>query len=370
MHNQNKMKICLVAPKAYPLFNPDAKNVKNPFGGSEVDLYLLALELAKDTNFKVSFITADYGQKDGEIIQNVKIIKSLDFNENLLKGAARIWRAMRKADAKIYMLKTASPGVPLAAFFCLLHHRVFAYRTASEQECNGRYIRAHPLLGSAFRFSLRMAKFVFTQNITDRENLQRTTGVSSIFIRNGHYINKLDKKNHDIILWVARSSPEKKPELFINLAERMPHEKFVMICPRALGDEKYEQLISRAQTIQNLDFIPQVPFHQINEFFQRAKVFVCTSEREGFPNTYIQACKAATPILSFNVNPDNFLTEYDCGLCCNGDETRLAEALKVMLAENRYVELGRNGRKYAEENHDITKIIEQYKTIFTQSVAG
>jgi hypothetical protein len=33
-----KIKVCFVAPKAYLLFNPDAKNVKNPFGGSEVDL--------------------------------------------------------------------------------------------------------------------------------------------------------------------------------------------------------------------------------------------------------------------------------------------------------------------------------------------
>ncbi len=65
---------CFIAPKAYPLFNPDAKGV---FGGSEVDLYFLATELAKDENFAVSFVTADYGQKKTEVIQNVKIIKKV-----------------------------------------------------------------------------------------------------------------------------------------------------------------------------------------------------------------------------------------------------------------------------------------------------
>ena len=58
-------------PKAYPLFNPQIKTV---FGGAEVDLYLLATELAKDNDFAVSFITADYGQPPIETIAGVKII--------------------------------------------------------------------------------------------------------------------------------------------------------------------------------------------------------------------------------------------------------------------------------------------------------
>ena len=30
------------------------------------------------------------------------------------------------------------------------------------------------------------------------------------------------------------------------------------------------------------------------------------------------------------------------------------------------VQLGQNARKYAEENHDITKIVEQYKKLFME----
>lgn len=364
MHSWDKIKICFIAPKAYPLFNPDAKNVKDPFGGAEVDLYLLALELAKDKNFEVSFITADYGQKQVETIQNVKVIKSLDFDENPVKGVIRIWQAMKRANADIYVLKTASPGVPLVAFFCWLHHRAFVYRTAHERECNGTYIKEHTVLGPAFKLSLRTAKLVFTQNATDKEDLKRTTGVSSIFIRNAHYISDLSKKNRDIILWVGRSTPVKRPELFIDLAEQINNEKFVMVCPRALGDEKYERLTSRAGTVGNLEFVEQLPFHRINEFFQRAKIFVCTSTAEGFPNTYIQACANTVPILSLNVNPDGFLDEYNCGICCNNDTELLCNSLKFLLEQERYLQLGRNARKYAEEHHDITKIVERYKKTF------
>jgi glycosyltransferase involved in cell wall biosynthesis len=363
-HSIDKTKICFIAPKAYQLFNPDAKNVKYIFGGSEIDLYLLALELAKDKNFEVSFIAADYGQPEIEIIRNIKIIKSLDFNECSLKGSIKIWRAMKKADAQIYMLKTVSSGVPLVALFCLFHHRAFAYRTASQHECDGKYVKEHPMLGPAFKFSLRKAKFVFTQNATDKENLQRTLGVSSVFIRNGHYIEPLTEENRNTILWVGRSSPEKNPQLFVDLAKQLPNENFVMICPQAMDDNNYEQLTRNAAAVANLRFIQKVPYHQIGEYFRKAKVFVCTSRREGFPNTYIQACMNATPVLSLSINPDGFLDEYNCGICCNGNFDQMTDALRRLVTDNKYIELGKNARKYVEQNHDITKIVPQYKKAF------
>ncbi len=358
------IKICFVAPKAYLLFNPNAKNVKYPFGGSEIDLYLLAIELAKDDGFNVSFIVADHGQKDIEITNGVEVIKSLDFDQNFLTGSLKIWRAMKKTDARIYMLKTASPGVPLVTLFCMLHHRCFAYRTASRHECDGKYVKDHPLLGPAFKFSLRKAKFVFTQNAADKENIDRTLGISSVFIRNGHCIEPLKNGTRDIILWVGRSSPEKNPQLFIDLAEQLPNENFVMICPQAMDDDSYEQLTRNAFAAANLKFIRQVPYHKIGEYFRRAKVLVCTSQREGFPNTYIQACLNAAPILSLNINPDGFLDKYNCGVCCDGNFEQMADVLRRLVTDNEYIELGQNARSYVEQNHDITTIIEEYKKLF------
>jgi len=139
-----------------------------------------------------------------------------------------------------------------------------------------------------------------------------------------------------------------------------------MICQRSGGDERYDDLIEQAKQLDNLQFIPRVPFHDIDSYFQRAKVFVNTSDSEGFPNTFIQACSAATPILSLNVNPDTFLDKYNCGISCDGDWQKLLDGLDFMLAVDRYVQLGQNARKYAEQNHDIAKIIKQYKKLFIE----
>jgi glycosyltransferase involved in cell wall biosynthesis len=363
MADNPRVRVCFISLKAYQLFNPQVKEV---FGGAEVDLYLLAMELAKDKDFVVTFLTADYGQKQTETIDGVRIIKSLDFKKNALCGAVRVWRAMRQADADIYALKTVSPGVPLAALFCRLHRKIFAYRTASTQECDGTYAGRHFFLGRAFNWSLRQAGIIFAQNTADKESLQRTAGVSAVVIPNGHILPTLQQCEREMILWVGRSDKIKRPELFIDLAGKMPNGKFVMICQRATGDEKYEELLTHAGCVRNLQFIKYVPFCEIDSYFQRAKVFVNTSESEGFPNTFIQACNHAVPILSLNVNPDGFLDKYNCGQSCDGQFQKLIDSLKFMLAENRFAELGENARRYAEQNHDIKRIVEQYKKLFLQ----
>jgi len=362
-----RVKVCFVAPKAYPLFEPAVKEV---FGGAEVDLYYLATELAKDDNFEVSFITADYDQGASETRRGIKIIKSLKFCENSVKGAVKIWRAMKGAGADIYMLKTASAGVPLAAVFCKINQKTFVYRTAHEQECNGNYINDHPLMGLVFKLSLKTAKYVFSQNKMDQQNLKQTTGVSSIFIRNGHQLCNLTDSKKDTILWVARSSSFKNPYLFIKLAEQLPQENFTMICQRAIEDKNYNALVSEAKKLSNLEFVQQVAFSDIGKFFQRAKVLVNTSDGEGFPNTFIQAGKYGAAVLSLNVNPDAILDKYKCGICAGGDWERFVDSLRSMLENDKYIEMGKMGRKYVEENHDISKIINQYKGMFAKASAA
>jgi glycosyltransferase involved in cell wall biosynthesis len=354
-------RICFIAPKAYPFFNPDVRGV---FGGAEVDLYFLATELAKDKDFEVSFITADYGQERCQMIQGVRIIKSLDFRQNRLIGAIKVWRALRRADAQMYMVKTISPGMFLLALYCRLKKTPFLYRTSNTNSCDGTYLKQHPVQGRIYKWALRTATYVFVQNRMDKGNLEDTTGVCATVIRNAQPLPKLFEQERDTTLWVGRSAPIKRPKLFIDLAEKIPDEKFVMICQRATGDKNYEHLLARAKEVCNLEFIERVGFDEIHGYFQRAKVLVNTSEAEGFPNTFIHACQHATPILSLNVNPDGFLEQYNCGICCDDRFECLVDSLNSILAENRYVELGKNARRYVEQNHDIKRTVEVYKQMF------
>lgn len=357
------IRICFVILNAYPLFNPDAKGV---IGGAEVDSYLISSELAKDPNYQVSCIVADYGQEPIEVRQGVTLIRALDFSTRRISATLHLWQALRKADAQIYVRKLSSAVTTEVALFCKRYGRRFIYRTASAVECDGTYLREHFFRGKGFLWSLRHADTVIAQNQADADNLSATAGVSAKVIRNPNRMPPLDQQERRTILWVGRSADVKRPELFLELAKQIPGQPFTMICQKATEDKQYDHFVAKAKQIGNLEFIQRVPFHQIHEYFLRAKVFVNTSDYEGFPNTFIQACKCATPVLSLNVNPDGFLDEYKCGMCANGNWERFVDSLKSILEEERYIELGKNARKYADDNHDITKIIEQYKSCFIQ----
>ena len=112
----------------------------------------------------------------------------------------------------------------------------------------------------------------------------------------------------------------------------------------------------KQKKIENLEFIEYVPFDEIDEYFQKAKIFVNTSIKEGFPNTFIQAAKNKTPIISLNVNPDNFLNEYNCGFCSNDDFGEMNKILnKVLNDDDLYKQISENVCNYAKGNHDIEK---------------
>jgi len=363
-YSGNPVKVCFVMLKAYPVFNREVKEI---FGGAEVDFYYLATELAKDKDYDVSCIVADYGQPRVEVRQGVALISSVkNLQKYRLRDAWHLWRALRKADAQIYVRELASLVTVECAAFTRLYRRKLVYRTAHTRECDGTYLREHWLRGRAFAWALRHADKVITQNTDDVRQLHETIGVRANVIRGAHVLKPLDENPRETILWAARSASFKRPELFLKLARQMPDKHFTMICPKATDDDRYDELVEKAKQIQNLEFIPGVPFDELDDYFARARVFVSTSSSEGFPNTYIHACKCATPILTLKVNPDNFISKYECGMCADDDWGRFVDMLNKLLEPDTAGFYGQNGRKYVDENHSISKIIEDYKKIFQQ----
>ncbi len=362
------VKVCFIMLQSYPLFNPEIKKI---FGGAEVDFYYLATDLAKDNNYNVSCIVADYGQPPVEVRHGVTLIKTVNFDENLFLWGLRLWRGLRLADAQIYVRELSSLVTVECALFARLCRRKFVYRTAHSRECDGTYLKRHWFRGRAFVWALRCADTVITQNTEDVEKMLTTTGVSSIVIRGAHFLPPMRSGDErDMILWMARSDSFKRPELFLKLARQMPDKQFTMVCSKATYDDRYDELVEKAKQVQNLEFIPGVPFNELEDYFDRAKVFVSTSASEGFPNTYVHACKCATPILSLKVNPDNFITKYECGMCADDDWDRFVDMLNKLLEPDTAGFYGQNGRKYVDENHSIGKIIEDYKKIFRQLMQG
>lgn len=361
------IKVCFISPKAYPLFD---ERIESVFGGAEVDVVNLSEELAKDSNYKVSVVVADYGQKEAIIKNGLEIIKSLKFKQPQIVSAYKIWKTLKKTDSDIYIIKTASPGVFLTYLFCKCYDRKFIYRTAHKRETDGTYFKYHPILGRLFEYSLKRSDVIFCQNKEDSKRLKQRLNLDSIVVPNAHLLPNTNTAKRDFILWVGRSTEIKRPELFLKLSKQNLQEKFVMICQRATGDLNYPSLVEKAKQIPNLQFIERVPYHKIGDYFLKAKLFVNTSIAEGFPNTFIEAGKYSVPLLSLNVDPDNYIDKFSVGKCAQDNWTKFQENFQELIKPQTSLELGKNNRCYVENKHNITKTIEIYKNTFMEITHG
>ncbi len=359
----NKIKICLISRSAYPLFN---SNCKQTFGGAEVDLYYISKILARDSLYDVNFIVGNFKQKKIELFDNVRVFRSYRFNDNKIIQILKLIITFLKVNADIYMQEGASGGTGIISFLCKIMNKKFVYRTASDIDCDGTFVEKHFIEGSLYKWGIKHANVLITQNISNKNQLKKIFNLFSIVIPNGIEIYQKGTNIKNTILWVGRSEKLKQPLIFLDIAKQFPKEKFVMVCSKAnFNSIDISDLNKKASEIPNLELIAYVPFIEINKYYANAKIFINTSIYEGFPNTFIQSVINSVPIITLNVNPDNFLTEYSCGYCANGNFFTMVSKIRQII-ENRdeWKKLSDNSYNYGLKNSNINVIIDVYKKIF------
>lgn len=365
-----KIKVCFVQAFTYAVFNPSSTA---KIGGAEVDLYNIANELIKDTRFEIYFLVADFGQKSLEKYNNIKVIKGHSQKKNLknyILSFFKFYKKLAQINADIYITANLSKYVGFTNFYCRLHNKIHIHRTEHQHQVDKTYLLKKIIKGSGryifFYLGFKNVDYVVVQNEEDRETLKRTFDFPSTVIRNSYPIEKLgSQKKRNFILWIARGKRWKQPEVFIDLAKEFPNEKFIMIMPVADDKKYFENVNKMANSVNSVDFIPGVPFSEVDDYYKNAKIFVNTSLAEGFPNSFNQAMNVSTPILSLNINPDDFIGKNQVGLFCNNNFNTLKENLNRVLTDQvLWKKLSENAYNYAYNEMNIEKSIVVWKKIF------
>jgi glycosyltransferase involved in cell wall biosynthesis len=130
-----------------------------------------------------------------------------------------------------------------------------------------------------------------------------------------------------------------------------------------IGDGSDKEMILKTIKNKNLsNFVHLLPFQKnIVPFIQNARCTVLTSYFEGFPMSLIESLSAGTPIISVDceTGPREIIQNNINGLLVENHKPKtLAEAMKIMFAnENLYQTCKNNAKKTVE--HLSLVIIEQ-----------
>ena len=312
------------------------KNQTRTSGGAELQVALLARELA-ERGHNVTIAGGDVGQPDRVVLEGVSTRNAGKFHTGrlfeMLSAIPRVFKVIReeRPDWVVVMGWTAWLFL-LWAFRPFLGYKL-NFICSLDSEINGEYRRENLLFGSLFEFAVRRCDALHSIT-SDQEKVFRGRGMSATFYR---YLliprttPVISDKQIDL-LWVSRCQQLKRPHLFLDLVEALPDARCTMICP-CEDKELWDSVASRAENLPNLKFIEKVPYHEIQEYYDRAKVFVNTSTFEGFPNSFIQSGMGKTALLSLCIDPDGMIQVFGSGIQANGSMEEMIRGAKRMISD-------------------------------------
>ena len=362
--------ICFVGADNYPVLNPEYGS--HYIGGESVQQTLLAKAFV-DLGYDVSMVVTDLGQPDGEVIDGIRVCKTFKPDAGIPvfrfihPRFTSLWQALKKADADIYYQSCASVATGFVAGFCRKYGRKFVFRVAHDTDLMpGQQLIPYWRDKKIYEFGLRRADLIINQSRQQQELLRENYHLEGPELNMVVQLpESVDAYARDFdVLWVNNLRPFKRPDLVLDLAEMMPDLRFVMIGGSCHGDEKlYEGIQQRAESISNLEFKGYVSYQEVNAYYARSRVFVNTSDSEGFPNSFLQAWVRGTPVISF-FDPDGIIEREKLGVSPDG-LAQMAAAVRELIDDDSQLKMfSAHVSQFARDHYSPGAVALRYHELF------
>jgi glycosyltransferase involved in cell wall biosynthesis len=305
-------------------------------GGAELQVALLAKELAS-SGHSVVIAGGNTGQVDGRMLSGVMTRNAGKFHTGGLADTLASIPEVAALMAEYQPDSVCVLGWTAWLYILCLLRPLFGYKLVFicglDTEIDGSFGKTHGWKGRLFERGVELSDIRFAMSEYQR-GLFRKAGLSCGMYRNlilPRAKPRTAPKDIDL-LWVGRCQHIKRPHLFLDLVQRLPEVHCEMICPRE-DEELWQSVVARAAGMPNLTFHERVPYHEIQETYDRARFLVSTSETEGFPNVMIQAAQGGAGILSLELDPDGLIETFGAGFCALGDFGLFVTKVRELLAE-------------------------------------
>lgn len=173
------------------------------------------------------------------------------------------------------------------------------------------------------------------------------------------------------VVWVNNIKRVKRPEWFVELARRLPEYDFVMI--GALYPGRYgramQQVLDEAPA--NLHYLGRQPVEAANRIIAQSDLLVYTTRPgyEGFGNSFLQAWMRGVPTIS-TYTLDGIPEREAIGRCVTNVDSMSAAVEQLMRDPVGRMAMGARARRYAEDHHCVSHMVNAYIDLFAQVARG
>jgi glycosyltransferase involved in cell wall biosynthesis len=163
-------------------------------------------------------------------------------------------------------------------------------------------------------------------------------------------------------LFAGRLAPQKRPELFIKLAEQlyenMPERdlRFLILGEGALRRELEAKAAATRLPAMRFSFLGER--QNVDEVFSAADALVLTSKFEGTPNVVLEAMSHGMPVIATRVGGIRDVVTETRGILVDPyDFDGLTRAAEKLVVDREYTRtLGKAGRRYVETSHSVNTL--------------
>jgi glycosyltransferase involved in cell wall biosynthesis len=338
---------------------------------------LLSQELVDE--FDVHIVVGDCGQEDGLVVDDVTLHKaySPDVESGVLAelmSLSKLFLAMKRADADVYVYRGHPRKAGIVYGVSTLLQSEYVYHVASDENV-GQHREG---LSTSFRWlfdrSVRRASALITQTQKQAEQIGTLYGRTPTVVPNGYPRAETSEAVEAVqpdgyVLWVGRlDSGQKRPHLFLELAEAFPDTEFRLVGPHGQDESYHREIEAVVSKRGNVIYEGVVDPDQIHEYYRNAVAVVNTSSFEGFPNTFIEAWRVETPVLSLDVDPNRFVADAELPFA-NGDMDALEKQLEQLHSttelQSEYVG---SASEYVATELDIQRIAARFGDILRGTI--
>jgi hypothetical protein len=351
------------------------------YGGSELRAWRFARGLA-DIGFEVSIVGFDDEAVPADVLGPVSIVSPATPSR-----FASLWRILvrddkaqsapwRAADADAYIAFGVAEYNAALAEWCRKAGRPLILFAGSDADFSSDYRAgnvARNIWGSRCDRcydSVMTATTLIVQTETQRRIASERFGREAEVISNPVLMPAAPLPEGVIgaqFLWIGKAVDNKRPELALAVAKACPDQSFIMIL-NDVGNGMFEQIFDEKPP--NVEIVASVPPLRLEQYFAQARALICTSDFEGFPNTFLDAGRFGVPVISLSVDPDGVVAREQGGFVAQGDMGKLIAAVK-RFAEASDVALaaGRRLHNYVRSRHEASARVDDLAKVLQRVIS-
>lgn len=375
MATTRRPSIAIVAHNAYGAM---AGGRSGHIGGIEWQTSLTARWLAAQ-GYAVSLLTWNESVDGDEEIDGVRVVKVCRRAAGLpgLRFLHPRWTglvsALARARPDVCYQNGAEEVTGQVALWCRRAGKPLVFSSANDHDFEAGLPSLDLRSRLLYRHGLRAARRRIVQTTTQERMLRENFGLDATLIpmpcpgpSDAEFVPRAAPPGRRV-LWLARVTRQKRPDRLLEVARLCPDLSFDLVGPPE-ATEYCRSALAAARDTANVTVHGPAPREDVQRFFRETGLLVCTSDYEGFPNTFLEAWGRGVPIVS-TFDPDGVILRHGLGHVA-GTPGELAGALGALLADHAaYAGASARARRYYRENHAAEIVLPRFARVFDEVAA-